>query len=76
MARSPMITRLEEKLNEARSLKECLNYLHPIAAEHEFMLCAEHILQARNAAQVLEDELTSILSDLRADGGPDELRSV
>lgn len=63
MARYPMSVQLEEKLNEARALKECLDYLYPIAVEQEFILCADHILQARDAAKVLEEELTSMLKE-------------
>jgi hypothetical protein len=68
MARYPMVTRLEDKLSEARALKECLYYLHPIATEQEFVLCAQHILQARDAAKVLEEELARMLRDMARSG--------
>lgn len=67
MARYPMVARLEEKLDEARALKECLDYLHPIAVKQEFVLCASRILHARDAAKLLEDELTNMLEALKAD---------
>jgi len=70
MARYPMVTRLEDKLSEARALKECLDYLHPIAAEQEFVLCAQHIREARDAAKILEEELARMLKDMARNGAP------
>jgi len=62
----PIETRLEDKISEVRALKDCLNFLYPLAADQDFVLCAKHILLARDAAKFIEDELKVMLKELRS----------
>ncbi len=62
----PIEARLEGKISEVRALKDCLNFLYPLAADQDFVLCAKHILMARDAAKVIEEELRAMLEELRS----------
>ncbi len=59
------LSRLQEQFDEARALRECLAYLHPLAETQGFALCAKHIELAHDAISATETELGKTLRKLR-----------
>jgi hypothetical protein len=59
------LSKVQEQFDEARALKECLAYLHPLAATQGFALCAKHIDLAHDAIAQTEAELGKTLRKLK-----------
>jgi hypothetical protein len=59
------LSKLQEQFDEARALRECLAYLHPLAEKQGFALCAKHIELAHDAVSATETELGKTLRKLK-----------